>query len=231
MDKNTINGIIKSCCDMLRGDDGINGNYIEALSWILYLKFLDNFEQEQHERSKISKKSYKYILQKKFRWSEWLNSKKLTGINLTKFINKELFPYLRNLENEGGVPLKRTVSNIFKSCDNNVKSGYILAKVFEKINTIQFENKEVFVLSEIYELALRDFAKDGGRNSGEYYTPRPLIKTIVHLLKPKLEEKIYDPACGTGGFLAEAHNYLQEKVKTVSDRKLLKKQFYGQEKN
>lgn len=234
MGKSELTNIVKKCCDILRTDDGISGSlhYTEVLSWILYLKFFSDKEKERADLAELEGKKYIALLKKEYQWDSWTDSKKgLTGKELTTFINDELFPYLSELSGTKEGDPRDIVSAIFRNSNNRVNSGYLLRDVIEEIKKIHFEiGDDMFTLSHIYEDLLKGMGEGGG-NSGEYYTPRPLVRAMVKLLDPKIGETLYDPACGTGGFLAEAHLHMIPKAKTPKDRKILNnKTFFGQEK-
>lgn len=232
--KAQLTNLINQCCDILRTDDGITGawQYTEALSWLLYLKFFEDKEKERKDQFAISGDEYSPLLKKQYQWSVWTDSKKgLTGKELIKWVNEDLIPYLSSLKgNKEGDP-RDIISAIFKNVQNRVNSGFLLRDVIEKIQQIHFDaGEEAFSLSHIYEDLLRNMGEGGG-NAGEYYTPRPLIKTIVQLIDPKIGETIYDPACGTCGFLIQAHLLLEPKAKTTDAIKILNSRtFYGKEK-
>lgn len=232
--KSNLTNIINQCCDILRTDDGINGAtaYTEALSWILYLKFFDDKENERKAQYELSGDDYAPLLKREFQWSIWTDPKKgKTGKDLTKWINEDLIPYLASLKSQKEGDPREIVSAIFKNVQNRVNSGFLLKDVIEKIQQIHFDvGEEAFSLSHIYEDLLRNMGEGGG-NAGEYYTPRPLIKAIIDLIDPKIGETIYDPAVGTCGFLIQAHLHLEPKAKTTEARKILNnKTFYGKEK-
>lgn len=232
--KSQLTSIINQCCDILRTDDGINGAtaYTEALSWILYLKFLDDKERVRKEQASLNGDEYHSILKKEFQWAAWTDSKKgKTGKELTKWVNEELIPGLSKLKGAKDGDPKNIVASIFTNVQNRVNSGFLLRDVIEKIQLIHFElGEEAFSLSHIYEDLLRNMGEGGG-NAGEFYTPRPLIKTLVQLIDPKIGETIYDPACGTCGFLIQSHLYLESKAKTSEARKILNNRtFFGKEK-
>ncbi|MFT6067894.1 MAG: type I restriction enzyme M protein [Bacteriovoracaceae bacterium] len=234
MSKSELTSIVKKCCDILRTDDGISGavHYTEVLSWILYLKFFADKEKERADLHELEGKKYTPLIKKEFQWENWTDQKKgLTGKELNDFINNELFPYLASLEGTKEGDPRDIVSAIFKNSNNRVNSGYLLRDVIEEIKKIHFElGDDMFTLSHIYEDLLKGMGEGGG-NSGEFYTPRPLVRSMVKLLDPKIGETLYDPACGTGGFLAEAHLHMVGKVKTPDDRRILNnKTFFGQEK-
>lgn len=232
--KAQLTNIINQCCDILRTDDGITGawQYTEALSWLLYLKFFDDKEKERKSQAKLEGDEYHPFLKKEYQWSVWTDVKNgKTGKELTKWINEDLIPYLGSLKGAKEGDPRDIISAIFKNTQNRVNSGFLLKDVIEKIQQIHFDvGEEAFALSHIYEDLLRNMGEGGG-NAGEYYTPRPLIKTMIQMVDPKIGETIYDPACGTGGFLAQAHLYLEPKAKTTETRKILNnKTFFGKEK-
>lgn len=159
-------------------------------------------------------KDYKSILQEKFSWSVWAAPKKdgkldvknaLSGSDLLEFVNKELFPYIKNFKNNDDFKsIEYKIGGIFEFIDNRIANGHTLREVINIIDEISFNKEdEVFALGEVYEKLLKDMGSDGG-NSGEFYTPRPLIKAMVEVIDPKAKERIYDPACGSCGFLVES---------------------------
>jgi len=232
--KSNLTNLINQCCDILRTDDGISGavHYTETLSWLLYLKFFDDKEKERKAQYELTGEDYHALLKKEYQWSVWTDPKKgKSGKELTKWVNEELIPYLASLKGTKEGDPRDIISAIFKNVQNRVNSGFLLHQVIEKIHQIHFDvGDEAFSLSHIYEDLLRNMGEGGG-NAGEYYTPRPLIKAIVDLIDPKIGETIYDPACGTCGFLIQAHLHLEPKAKTTEARKILNnKTFYGKEK-
>lgn len=234
MGKSELNNIVKKCCDILRTDDGISGaiHYTEVLSWLFYLKFYSDREKDRAELEELAGKKYTSPIKDEYQWENWTDNKKgLTGKELTDFIEKELFPYLASLQGTKEGDPRDIISAIFKNANNRVNSGYLLRDVIEEVKKIHFElGEDMFTLSHIYEDLLKSM-QEGGGNNGEFYTPRPLVRTMAKLLDPKIGETVSDPACGTGGFLAEAHLHMVGKVKTPEDRKILNnKTFFGQEK-
>jgi type I restriction enzyme M protein len=238
--KEQLRNIINRCCDILRTDDGITGSwqYTEALSWILYLKFFADKEKERKAIAELEGSEYHSMLRKEYRWEEWTDKRKgLTGNELIDFISRQddtnpgLFQYLSTLQGAKEGDPRDIVSAIFRNIQNRVNSGYLLREVIDLIQDIHFDvGEETFSISHIYEGLLKDMGEGGG-NAGEYYTPRALIKTMVELIAPKIGETVYDPACGTGGFLAQAHLYMEAKAKTPDLRKILNnKTFFGNEK-
>ena len=234
MGKNELTNIINKCCDILRTDDGISGavHYTEVLSWILYLKFFQDKEYEREQLAELEGNKYTPLLQEKYQWNNWTSQKSgLTGKELISFINDDLFPYLAGLKGTKEGDPRDIISSIFQNSNNRINSGYLLSDVIEEVKKIHFEiGDEAFTMSHIYEDLLKNMGEGGG-NAGEYYTPRPLVRAMVQLLDLKIGETIYDPACGSGGFLAEAHINLLDKANTPEKRKILNnKTFYGQEK-
>lgn len=234
MGKSELTNIIKRCCDILRTDDGISGavHYTEVLSWLLYLKFFDDKEKERKEMLEIEGEQYTPFLEVKYRWETWAADKSgLTGSELVNFINNNLFPYLSSLKGQKEGDPRDIIAAIFANATNRVNSGYLLRDVISEVQKIHFDvSEEIFTLSHVYEELLKEM-QEGGGNNGEFYTPRSLVRAMVQILNPKIGETIYDPACGTGGFLAEAHSQMKDQAKTPDKRRILNyKTFYGQEK-
>ena len=244
---------INRITDILRRDDGISGAmmYTEQISWILFLKFLNDLEESKNEDAELDGETYQYILDEKFRWNVWATPKDINGkidvINsksgedLLDFVNKDLFPYLKGFKNlsEDVKSVKYKIGAIFEFLDNRIANGHTLREVLDIIDEMDFHNQsDLFQLSLIYEKLLKDMGSDGG-NSGEFYTPRPLIKVMVDVVNPQIGQTIYDPAVGSCGFLIESYNHIRyEDVKTNKQRELSTEQlkflnldtFYGNEK-
>jgi type I restriction enzyme M protein len=210
--------------DILRRDDGISGamHYTEQISWILFLKFLNDLEETKNEDSQLDGEVYNYILDEKYRWNKWavlkVEGKKdiinsMSGEDLLEFVNKELFPYLKSFKSlsENPKSIKYKIGAIFEFLDNRIANGHTLREVLDIIDEMDFHNQsDLFQLSLIYEKLLKDMGSDGG-NSGEFYTPRPLIKVITDVVNPQIGNTIYDPAVGSCGFLIEAYNHIRYK--------------------
>ena len=213
---------INRITDILRRDDGISGamHYTEQISWVLFLKFLADLEESKSEDAELDGETYTYILDEKYRWQNWavlkvdgkkdiINSK--SGDDLLDFVNKELFPYLKGFKSisENPKSIKYKIGAIFEFLDNRVANGHTLREVLDIIDEMDFHNQsDLFQLSLIYEKLLKDMGSDGG-NSGEFYTPRPLIKVITDVVNPTIGQTIYDPAVGSCGFLIEAYNHIR----------------------
>lgn len=213
---------INRITDILRRDDGISGamHYTEQISWVLFLKFLADLEESKSEDAELDGEIYTYIIDEKYRWQNWavlkvdgkkdiINSK--SGDDLLDFVNKELFPYLKGFKSisENPKSIKYKIGAIFEFLDNRIANGHTLREVLDIIDEMDFHNQsDLFQLSLIYEKLLKDMGSDGG-NSGEFYTPRPLIKVITDVINPQIGQSIYDPAVGSCGFLIEAYNHIR----------------------
>lgn len=213
---------INRITDILRRDDGISGamHYTEQISWVLFLKFLADLEESKAEDAELDGETYTYIIDEKYRWQNWavlkvdgkkdiINSK--SGDDLLDFVNKELFPYLKGFKSitENPKSIKYKIGAIFEFLDNRIANGHTLREVLDIIDEMDFHNQsDLFQLSLIYEKLLKDMGSDGG-NSGEFYTPRPLIKVITDVVNPTIGQTIYDPAVGSCGFLIEAYNHIR----------------------
>lgn len=236
----------KNIDNELRKDSGCSNDvdYIEQTSWILFLKYLDDLEKEKKDKCELSGEEYKNILDKEFTWGSWayplnkegkLDNKFMTGDDLVDFVNTKLFPYLKSFrENASSADtLEYKIGEIFSEVQNSIKSGYILRDVINIINSMKFQtSEERHELSYFYEDKIMKMG-NSGRAGGEYYTPRPLIRTIIKVIKPKIGEKIYDGACGSAGFLVEAYDYLDKLDVNMSKGEkyniLQKETLYGQE--
>ncbi len=233
--------------DILRRDDGISGamHYTEQISWILFLKFLDDFEEEKEGEALLNGTTYQRVLTGQFQWKGWACPKNdegeidlksaLSGDDLTRFVNGTLFPFLKGFKNTADMKsVKYKIGNIFEFLDNRIASGHTLREVLDIIDTLNFQSQqELFELSHVYENLLRGMGSDGG-NSGEFYTPRPVVRAMVECVDPKPGENGYDGAAGSCGFLIEAFEYVKEKYKgklsTEQWRFLHEDTFFGNEK-
>jgi type I restriction enzyme M protein len=238
--------IFKNIDGFIWKDSGCDSeiDYAEQTSWILFLKWLDDFEEDKQIKAKLDNKSFKSIFDKDYKWSSWAVvktkerkvdfNKSLTGDDLTKFVNNKLFPYLANFKKitEDLNTIEYKIGIIFSEIKNEIQDGYILRSILNEVDKLEFRSDEQkHELSVLYESKIQNMG-NAGRTGGQYYTPRPLIKTIVNLVKPKIGETVYDGACGSGGFLVEAYNYIKEnKSLTTSELKKLQTQtLYGKEK-
>lgn len=236
----------KNIDDILRKDAGCSSelDYVEQTSWILFLKYLDDLEKDKNTEFKLAGKEYQNILDSKYQWDKWAAPKNnngkldhniaLTGDDLVDFVNNELFPYLKQFKQKAAGPdtIAYKIGEIFSELKNKIQSGYNLREVLNLVDEMQFRSQEEkHELSHLYEGKIKNMG-NAGRNGGEYYTPRPLIKTIVKVVDPKIGDKIYDGAVGSAGFLVEAYEYLKQgKDLSTKDHEILQKStFYGKEK-
>ncbi len=232
--------------DTLRKDAGCSSelDYIEATSWLLFLKYLDDFENDKESAAKLNNDKYARLISNEFKWTTWAAPRKadgkidyntaLTGDDLKDFVDNKLFPYLKQFraDADSADTLQYKIGEIFSELKNKIQSGYSLREAINKIDELKFRsNEDKHEMSSLYEDKIKNMG-NAGRNGGEYYTPRPLIKTIVKVVNPKIGDKIYDGAVGSAGFLCEAYEYLRtSKELTVKEFELLqKKTFYGKEK-
>ena len=237
----------KQIDDILRKDDGLATalDYIEQTSWILFLKYFSETEAIDAERAELAGNIHSYILEEKFRWSNWAlprnasdevdHDKKLLGDDLINFVNQELFPYLKSLRDisDDQLSMQYKVGEIFGDIANRIRDGYNLREIIEIVDELRFRSSdEQHEMSEIYEGHIQQMG-NAGRNGGEYYTPRSLITAMITVLDPKVGETIYDPACGSGGFLVEAYKYIlgkSENLSTTDMEFLQTKALLGKEK-
>ena len=219
-------------------------DYTEQTSWVLFLKYLDALEQDRADIAALEGKKYNYILDKAYRWESWAapkqkdgtldRNKALTGDDLIDFVNDKLFPYLQGFKEKASSPntIEYKIAEIFGEIKNRITSGYTLREIIDHVDELRFRSQtEKHELSQIYEEKIKRMG-NAGRNGGEYYTPRPLIRAIIKVVDPQIGETIYDPACGSAGFLCEAYDYLRSKpgLTTKDTRILQENTFVGKEK-
>jgi type I restriction enzyme M protein len=232
----SLGSSLKSARDIMRKDKGLNGDLdrLPLLTWIMFLKFLDDLELQREEEAKLAGKKFKPAVEKPYRWRDWAASPQgITGDELLKFINQDecerpdgkrgpgLFAYLRKLTSSNGDDRREVIASVFNGVDNRMKSGYLLRDVINKVASIHFTaSDELHTLGALYENMLREM-RDAAGDSGEFYTPRSVVKFMVAMADPRLGETVLDPSCGTGGFLVEAFNHLNKQIKTVKDRRVL----------
>ena len=231
-----LGSLIKSARDIMRKDKGLNGDLdrLPMLTWIMFLKFLDDLEQIREQEALMAGKKFRPAIELPYRWRDWAAKEDgTTGDELIAFINNEeavrpdgikgqgLFAYLRNLQSANGGDRRDVIANIFRGVINRMVSGYLLRDVINKLNGIHFTSSdEIHTLGHLYESMLREM-RDTAGDSGEFYTPRPVVRFMVEAINPRLGEVLLDPACGTGGFLVETFSHLEKQCKTVGDRKIL----------
>jgi type I restriction enzyme M protein len=234
-----LGALIKSARDIMRKDKGLNGDLdrLPLLTWIMFLKFLDDLELQREEEAQLARKKFRPAIEPPYRWRDWAeNPQGITGDELLAFVNQDdtrlpdgerglgLFAYLRSLSSADGDDRRDVIATVFRGVDNRMKSGYLLRDVINKVAAIHFtSSEELHTLGALYESMLREM-RDAAGDSGEFYTPRPVVRLMVETIDPQLGETIVDPASGTGGFLVEAFSHLSKQVKTVADRKRLQSQ-------
>lgn len=231
-----LSSLIKSARDIMRKDKGLNGDLdrLPLLTWIMFLKFLDDREKLEEARAGIGGKKYKPAVEAPYRWRDWAATKDgITGDELIAFVNQEeavrpdgkrgagLLAYLRSLQSTNGDRRRDVIATVFEGVNNRMLSGYLLRDVINLIDGIHFDSsEEIHTLARLYESMLREM-RDAAGDSGEFYTPRPVIQFMVAVTDPQLGEVVLDPACGTGGFLAEAFAHLEKQCSKAQDRKIL----------
>jgi type I restriction enzyme M protein len=233
-----LSSIIKSARDIMRKDKGLNGDLdrLPMLTWIMFLKFLDDQEQMREQKALMANKPYRPVIAPPYRWRDWAAKEDgITGDELKAFIGNDevtlpdgkkmrgLFAYLRSLEADRDNPTdpRRTIATVFKEISSRMQSGYLLRDVINKVNGIRFNSsEEIHTLGHLYESMLKEM-RDAAGDSGEFYTPRPVVRFMVEVINPRLGETVLDPACGTGGFLVEAYQHLEKQCRTIQHRRKL----------
>lgn len=237
--------IFKNIDKILRMEAGCTTeiDYVEQISWILFLKYLDDIEVSRSTNAKFIKRPYVFIIDDDYRWTKWACPKDnnesfkyinaLTGDDLIKFVNQKLFPYLQSFRKTASSPntIEYKIGEIFSEIKNRFQNGYSLRKTLEFVNELRFQSQnEKYELSQLYEARIKKMG-NAGRNGGEYYTPRPLIRAMIQVIRPKIGELIYDGALGSGGFLCEAYEYLiRSELNTDQIKTLQENTFFGKEK-
>ena len=236
----------KSIDDTLWKDAGCSSelDYIEQTSWVLFLKYLDDFETEKEQAAILNGEKFTRIIDGEFRWNNWAAPKKadgssdynaaLTGDDLRDFVNNKLFPYLSNFKLSADNPrtINYKIGEIFSELRNKLQSGYALREVVNKVDELKFlSNDDKHELSSLYEDKIKNMG-NAGRNGGEYYTPRPLIKSIVKVINPQIGETVYDGAVGSAGFLCEAYAHMRgsKELSAAEYETLQNSTFFGKEK-
>ncbi len=237
----------KNIDDVLWKEDGCTTelDYTEQTSWLLFLKYLDGLEQERAVMAELSGRTYEHLLEADCRWENWAAPKKkdgsldhdkaATGDDLVTFVDRKLFPYLHGFKQRASGPntIEYKIGEIFGELKNKIRSGYNLREIIDHVDGLRFRSQaEKHELSALYEEKIKRMG-NAGRNGGEYYTPRPLIRAMIRVTAPQLGERIYDGACGSAGFLCEAADYLRQafpKRTTAENERLETATFFGKEK-
>ena len=237
----------KNIDDVLRKEAGCTTelDYTEQTSWLLFLKYLDGLEQDKADEAALEGKKYTYILDKPYRWESWAapkgkdgkldHNKALTGDDLRDFVNQKLFPYLHGFKQKASGPntIEYKIGEIFGEIKNKIQSGYNLREIIDHIDELRFRSQtEKHELSHLYEAKIKNMG-NAGRNGGEYYTPRPLIRAIVQVVQPKIGERIYDGACRLGGLPVRVVRLPEGQGQASpprTSRRSRTRTFYGKEK-
>ena len=242
--------VFKNIDDIFHKDAGCSSelDYTEQSSWMLFLKYLDDLEFTKSQEAEMMLETYQYIIDEQYRWSAWAAPKDaegkfdynnaLTGDDLMDFVDGQLFPYLKGFKQraDNANTIEYKIGEIFSEIKNKIQSGYSLRDALEKVDQLRFRSQqEKHELSHLYEAKIKNMG-NAGRNGGEYYTPRPLIRAMVDIIQPKIGETIYDGAAGSAGFLCEAYDYLRQggrdkkQLKSSDLETLQTSTFYAKEK-
>jgi type I restriction enzyme M protein len=242
----------KNIDDILHKDAGCGSelDYVEQTSWVLFLKYLDDLEKDKENAALLSGEEYTRLIEPTYQWTNWaapkladgkIDHNAQTGDDLLDFVNNELFPYLKSFKANAASAdtIEYKIGEIFGELKNRIQSGYNLREVVALIDELRFRtHADQLEMSHLYEGKIQNMG-NAGRNGGEYYTPRPLIKTIVKVVDPQIGETVYDGAVGSAGFLVEAFDYMRhpagaatqnKQLSTADIETLQKKTFYGKEK-
>jgi type I restriction enzyme M protein len=242
----------KNIDDILHKDAGCGSelDYVEQTSWVLFLKYLDDLEKDKENAALLSGQEYTRLIEPTYQWTTWaapkladgkIDHNAQTGDDLLDFVNNELFPYLKKFKVDASDAdtIQYKIGEIFSELKNRIQSGYNLREVVALIDELRFRtHADQLEMSHLYEGKIQNMG-NAGRNGGEYYTPRPLIKTIVKVVDPQIGETVYDGAVGSAGFLVEAFDYMRhpagagaknKQLSTADIETLQKKTFYGKEK-
>jgi len=240
----SLNAYIKSICDIMRRSGRAGAlQYVPELTWMLFLRILDELEEREEEQAKALSVEFRASLDYPYRWRDWASPEGKKRIELQQgtlgafmsFVNGELIPYLRNLKNKhSATSRQKIISEVFSSTERtNIDTERNLLDILDKIDSLSaksIDETHMFPISQVYEGLLQ---KMGEKNNdgGQFFTPREVIRVMVKVINPEIGETVYDPCCGTGGFLAQAYQHMKEKAKTATDIERLKtRTFYGREK-
>ncbi len=234
-----LGGIVKSARDIMRKDKGLNGDLdrLPMLTWVMFLKFLDDMEQMREEEAAFSDERFRPAIEPPYRWRDWAAQEDgITGDALISFVNNDeatlpddtrgpgLFAYLRSLQGVEGSDRRDVIATVFRGVTNRMINGYLLRDVINKVGGIHFTSSdEIHTLGALYESMLREM-RDAAGDSGEFYTPRPVIRFMVEVVDPRLGEVLLDPTSGTCGFLVEGYRHLEQQCRTVEDRRTLQEE-------
>ncbi len=236
----------KNIDDLLYKDSGSDSelDYIGQTSWVMFLRYLDELEQDKADEAELKGEEYNFILDEEYRWQEWAmpkddegkldHNKAMTGVDLVQFVDGQLFPYLAKFKQEADSAntIEYKIGEIFSELKNKIQSGYNLREILEYADALPFRaSTDKHELSHLYETKIKNMG-NAGRNGGQYYTPRPLIRAMINVIDPQIGETIYDGAAGSCGFLCEAYEYMYERMEKTTDnlKTLQEETLYGKEK-
>ena len=236
----------KNIDDLLYKDSGADSelDYIGQTSWVMFLRYLDELEQDKADEAELKGEEYSFIIDEEYRWPNWAMPKgadgkldhhiALTGPDLVQFVDGKLFPYLAKFKQEADSAntIEYKIGEIFSELKNKIQSGYNLREILEYADELPFRaSTDKHELSHLYESKIKNMG-NAGRNGGQYYTPRPLIRAMINVIDPQIGEKIYDGAAGSCGFLCEAYEYMYERMQKTTDnlKTLQEETLYGKEK-
>ncbi len=204
-----LGSVIKTARNIMRKDAGLNGDLdrLPLLSWLLFLRA---FDAEEQERRIIEGEDFRAALSPSYQWRTWADDERLTGEALIEFVNDKLLPYLAGLKSDTPGDPRNVLGQVFGGIRNKMASGYLFRDLVNQVRKVDFTSSDdIHTMAYLYESLLKE-VRDAAGDSGEFYTPRPVIRFMVEQSFPKLGESILDPACGTGGFLVEALTELTE---------------------
>ena len=236
----------KNIDDILYKDSGADSelDYIGQTSWVMFLRYLDELEQDKADEAELKGQDYSYILDGQYRWPKWAMPKDaegkldhhtaMTGPDLVQFVDGQLFPYLASFKQsaDNAQTIEYKIGEIFSELKNKIQSGYNLREILEYADELPFRSsKDKHELSHLYESKIKNMG-NAGRNGGQYYTPRPLIRAMIAVVDPQMGETVYDGAAGSCGFLCEGYEYMYERMDKSTDnlKTLQESTFYGKEK-
>jgi type I restriction enzyme M protein len=237
----------KNIDDILYKDSGADSelDYIGQTSWVMFLRYLDELEQDKADHAALQGKDYQFIIDEEYRWPAWAmpktadgkldHHKAMTGPDLVTFVDLKLFPYLAGFKQRAvnAQTIEYKIGEIFSELKNKIQSGYNLRDIIELADELPFRSTaDKHELSHLYETKIKNMG-NAGRNGGQYYTPRPLIRAMIEVIAPKIGERVYDGAVGSAGFLCEAYEYLTRdrvNLSTNDLKQLQESTFYGKEK-
>lgn len=240
----SLNGAVKSICDIMRRSNCAGAlQYVPELTWILFLRILDEREAREAEEAEALGLSFMPSLAEPYRWRDWADPacarRQDTKWSAWKFLHEELLPHLKALEKQpGATPRQKVISEIMSSVDRSrIDAEKNFLDVLDKVHELSadtVDDTHVFTLSQVYEGLLLKMGEKGN-DGGQFFTPREVIRLMVRVVDPKIGQTVYDPGCGTGGFLAQAYEYMREKAGdsiTGPQLETLKtRTFYGREKD